>query len=151
MKLLYTLRYGAVAGSCGGDLRLFFTTQNPTDFQPTPAPGMWILPANTPEKLTLPSGDSIQFALYPVNNGTPGMLYLFGAITVTTSGGQVLSPLPLGQATVQIAPNKPVITVWKGRAQGSTGGILWEVGFDMAVPWDGITADCNGQWWALWH
>jgi hypothetical protein len=92
MRLLYTLRYGSASGNCGGDLRLFFTTQNSSDWKPTPAPGMWLLPANTADKLTLSSGDSISFALYPVNNGIPGELYLFGAITVATSGRQVLAP-----------------------------------------------------------
>jgi hypothetical protein len=151
MRLLYTLRYGSAAGNCGGDLRLFFTTQNSSDWKPTPAPGMWLLPANAPDKLTLPSGDSINFALYPVNNGMPGELYLFGAITVATSGGQVLAPMPIGQATVQIAPHTPVVTIWKGRSQGSASGVTWDVGFDLAVPWDGTSADCNGQWWAIWH
>ena len=45
----------------------------------------------------------------------------------------------------------PVVTIWKGRSQGSTSGITWDVGFDLAVPWDGTSADCNGQWWAIWH
>jgi hypothetical protein len=152
MRLLYTLRYGAVAGNCGGDLRLFFTTQNSSDWKPgPPPPGMWILPANTPDTLTLASGDVITFALYPVNNGLPAELFLFGAISVKTKGGQVLGNVPIGQATVLMAPGKPEVTIWKGRTQGTAGGVTWDIGFEMAVPWDGTSADCNGQWWAVWH
>jgi len=150
MRLLYTLRYGSVAGNCGGDLRLFFTTQNAADWKATPPPGLWIVPSNTPETLTLASGDMLTFALYPVNNGLPGQLYLYGQISVKTAGGQVLGNLPIGQATVGIAPGKPEVTIWKGRSQGTTSGLGWDIGFEMAVPWDGTTADCNGQWWAVW-
>lgn len=154
MRLLYTLRYGSDAGNCGGDLRLFFTTQNSADWQPSPpapAPGMWLLPVNKGETLVLPSGDSINFSLYPVNNGMPGMLYLFGAISVTTAANQELGPSPIGQATVLIQPNQAAVTIWKGRNQNSANGISWDIGFDLAVPWDGTSADCSGQWWAIWH
>lgn len=153
MRLLYTLRYGSYAGNCGGDLRLFFTTQNSTDWQPSPPappPGLWLPPRNAPETLTLPWGDTLDFSLYPVNNGMPGLLYLYGAITVKTAGGQGLG-LPMGQAAVQFAPNKPVVTILKGRNQGNSGGISWDIGFDLAVPWDGTSADCTGGWWAIWH
>jgi len=151
MRLLYTLRYGSAAGNCGGDLRLFFTTQNPADWKATPAPGLWILPSNAPETLTLASGDSVTFALYPANNGLPVQLYLYGAISVKTAAGQVLGNTPMGQATVAMAPGTPEVTVWKGRNQGTTNGVSWDIGFEMAVPWDGTTADGSGQWWAVWH
>jgi hypothetical protein len=148
MKLFFNLRHGATSGNCGGDLRLFFTTQNSSDWKPTPAPGMWLPVDNTPQTLTLPTGDSIVFALYPVV-GLPGQLYLFGAITVHT-GGQTLNPGPIGQSTVPIVPNQQALTFWKGHGQGNANGIVWDVGFDMTVPWDGTSADCHGQWWALW-
>lgn len=151
MRLLYTLRYGSVSGNCGGDLRLFFTTQNSSDWKPAPPPGLWILPVNAPDTLTLASGDVLTFALYPVNNGMPGQLFLEGAISVKTKAGVVLGNVPVGQATVAIAPGAPEVTIWKGRTQGTSGGVTWDIGFDMAVPWDGTSADCNGQWWALWH
>ena len=154
MRLLYTLRYGSYAGNCGGDLRLFFTTQNSADWQPSPpapAPGMWLLPRNAGETLTLPSGDSLSFALYPVTNGLPGQLYLFGAIMVTTAAGQK-SPLgPMGQSSGLFVPNQARVAILKGRNHGNSNGILWDIGFDLSVPWDGTSADCNGQWWALWH
>lgn len=73
MRLLYTLRYGSVAGNCGGDLRLFFTTQNAADWKPSPpapppAPGMW-QGTNVAETLTLPTGDAIGITLDLLNNG----------------------------------------------------------------------------------
>ncbi len=154
MRLLYTLRYGSDSGNCGGDLRLFITTQNSADWQPSPpapAPGMWLLPINKGETLMLPSGDSINYSLYPVNNGLPGMLYLFGAISVTTAMNQNLGNSPLGQSTVLIQPNQPAVTIWQGRNRNSANGISWDIGFDLAVPWDGTSADCTGQWWAIWH
>lgn len=153
MRLLYSLRYGSDSGNCGGDLRLFFSTLNSADWQPSPpapAPGMWLLPNNVGETLTLPSGDSLNFSLYPVNNGMPGLLYLYGAIIVTTAAGQTFGS-PVGQASVQFAPNQPVVSILKGRDQNNASGISWDIGFDLAVPWDGTSADCTGQWWALWH
>jgi hypothetical protein len=150
MRLLYTLRYGSAAGNCGGDLRLFFTTQNHSDWKTTPAPGMWLLPPNHAEKLTLASGDSINFSLYPVNNGTPALLYLYGAIGVTTSASQTFGA-PIGQAAGPFAPNQPTVAILKGRDQNTVNGISYDIGFDLAVPWDGTSADCTGQWWALWH
>lgn len=40
------------------------------------APGMWLLPQNVGETLTLQWGNSLTFSLYPVNDGLPGLLYL---------------------------------------------------------------------------
>jgi hypothetical protein len=153
MRLLYTLRYGSYPGNCGGDLRLFFTTQNSSDWQPSPpapAPGMWLQPQNAGETLTLPSGESLIFSLYPQNGGLPGLLYLYGAIIVTTAAGQSLA-MPIGQASGMFAPNQPQVVILKGREQNTSAGISWDIGFEMAVPWDGVSADCTGQWWALWH
>lgn len=149
MRLLYTLRYGSSAGNCGGDLRLFFTTQNSSDWQPSPPPGLWLLPTNQSEILTLPTGDTLNFSLYPVNNGQPGLLYLFGAIIVTSSGHTFGSPI--GQAAGQFAPNQPAVAILKGRDKNVANGVSWDIGFDLAVPWDGTSADCTGQWWAIWQ
>jgi|HubBroStandDraft_4_1064222.scaffolds.fasta_scaffold431321_1 hypothetical protein len=153
MRLLYTLRYASYSGNCGGDLRLFFTTQNSADWQaspPAPPPGMWLLPPNVAETLTLPSGDSLNFSLYPVNNASPGLLYLYGAIIVTTAAGQILGSTAIGQSSGPFAPNQAVVAILKGRSQGNVGGISWDIGFDLAVPWDGTSADCCGHWWAIW-
>ena len=150
MRLLYTLRYGSSSGNCGGDLRLFFTTQNSADWQPSPPPGRWIHPQNVGETLTWASGDSLNFSLYPVTNGIPELLYLYGAIMVTTATGQKFGR-PLGQSSVSFAPNKPVVAILKGRDKSNAGGITWDIGFDLAVPWDGTSADCTGQWWAIWR
>jgi hypothetical protein len=151
MRLLYTLRYGSYSGNCGGDLRLFFTTQNSADWQPSPPPGMWLLPPNVAETLTLLSGDSLSFSLYPVNNASPGLLYVYGAIVVTTAAGQILGPQAIGQSSGPFAPNQAVVAILKGRNQGNTSGISWDIGFELAAPWDGTSADCSGQWWAIWQ
>lgn len=151
MRLLYTLRYKPYSGNCGGDLRLFFTTRNSADWQPSPPPGLWLNPQNVGERLTLPSGDTIEFSLYPVTNGIPGQLFLFGAISAKTASGQTVAPSPIGQAGPPFVPNKPVIAILLGRDQQTQQGISWDVGFELAVPWDGTSADCTGQWWAIWY
>ena len=124
MRLLYTLRYASYSGNCGGDLRLFFTTQNSADWQPSPPappPGMWLHPQNVGETLTLPSGDSLNFSLYPVTNGMPGQLYLYGAIMVTTAAGQTFGG-PIGQSSGLFIPNQAVIAILKGRDQNNANG-----------------------------
>jgi hypothetical protein len=63
MRLLYTLRSGSAAGNCGGDLRLFFTTQNTSGWKPSPAPGMWLLSVDTPDSGGL-SGTRRSFRCY---------------------------------------------------------------------------------------
>lgn len=151
MKLLYTLRYGASSGNCGGDLRLFFTTQNPADWQSSPVPGMWAQPQNVGETLTLPSGDSVTFALYPVTNGVPGQLYLYGQIAVSTAGGAGFPVGPIGEANGLFVPGQSRAAILTGRSQNVANGLSWDVGFDLAVPWDGTSADCTGQWWAIWQ
>ncbi len=154
MRLLYTLRYGSCAGNCGGDLRLFFTTQNSADWKPAPPappPGIWIPPQNVGEKLTLASGDSLNFSLYPVTNGMPGLLYLYGAIIVTRAAGETFGG-PMGNSSGLFAPGQSNLAILKGRDQGHHArGTSWDIGFDLAVPWDGTSADCTGQWWAIWH
>lgn len=148
MRLFFNLRHGASSGNCGGDLRLFFSSQNSADWKAAPAPGMWLVPTNMPDTLTLPDGDAIAFSLYPVA-GAPGQLYLFGAITIQ-AGGQTVNPGTIGEDTVPILPNQQALTFWKGHSQGNANGYLWDVGFEMTVPWDGTSADCFGQWWAVW-
>ena len=152
MRLLYTLRYGSVAGNCGGDLRLFFTTQNPSDWKPAPPPPGYV--------------DSAREYTRHADAGIGGCDYVCtvsgeqriagGAVSLwrdqrEDQSGQVLGNMPIGQATVLMAPGKPEVTIWKGRTQGTAGGVTWDIGFEMAVPWDGTSADCNGQWWAVWH
>lgn len=150
MRLLYTLRYGAASGNCGGDLRLFFTTQNSSDWQSAPAPGMWIHPQNAPDILTLPSGDSLTFALYPITNA-PEELYLYGQIGVETAAGAGFPEGPIGQSVGLFQPGQPRVAIMSGRDKNSANGISWDIGFDLAVPWDGTCADCTGQWWAIWQ
>lgn len=147
MTFLYTVRYGATAGNCGGDLHLFFSTQNAQDWNQ--AQKMWI-PSGLVGTTKLVSGDSIAIALNLVAN-LPGELYPQGTITVTTAAGQSFPPGPMGQATANFLPGQPVMTVWQGRKQGSANRLSWDIGFTLPVPWDGTSADCHGQWWAIWH
>src|SRR5579884_2480620 len=150
MKLLYTVRYGAAPGNCGGDLRLFFTALNPGDWTAPPAappPGMWQVAPGVPEVVKLPSGDTIGFSLYVVTAGIPGRLFLQGAISVTTSTGVTFNQ-PIGQApNTLFVPQQPALAIMQGRHVGPSGPLHFDVGFDLAVPWDGVSADCSGNWW----
>lgn len=159
MKLLSTLRYGpfngmaAGTGNYGGDLHLFFTTLNPADavLQPgTPPSVLWQAGAGkgAQDTYNLPDGDVIAMNLNLVA-GMPNQLYIMGAIQVTSSG--VTYGPPVGQAAGAFAPGKPVVAILKGRTQGQSGGKTFDVGFEVAVPWDGILADCHGHWWAIWR
>ncbi len=155
MRFLYTLRHGSVPGNCGGDLRLFLTTLNSADWEPSPPapnpPGRWLYPRHAPETLTLPSGDTIEFNLNPIGD-VPGLVYIFGIIRVVTKSGKAPNPSPMGNATLAaLLPNKPVYGVLHGEDKQNTNGISWDVGFRLTVPWDGVSADCTGHWWARWH
>ncbi len=157
MKLLSTLRYGAntgmVAGTgnYGGDLRLFFTTLNPADS--TPGPGsppsvLWQAAGKgAQDTYNLPHGDKIALNLNLVT-GIPNQLYIFGTIAVTT--GTISFAPPLGQGA-SYAPGVPALTIQKGRYQGQVSGKNLDMGFEVAVPWDGVMADCHGHWWAVWR
>jgi hypothetical protein len=149
MKFLYTVQYGAVPGNCSGNLHLFFSRLNSDDWQAAPAPGMW-KPSGLTGTTTLPSGDAITFNLDLVAN-LPAQLYPQGTINVRTSAGKTFPPGVMGQATVNFVPGQAVMTVWSGRLQGAAGGVTWDVGFELPVPWDGTSADCHGQWWTIWY
>ncbi len=155
MRLLYTLRHGSVPGNCGGDLRLFFTTLNSADWQPSPPapnpPGRWLFPRYDQEILTLPSGDMVKFALAPIGD-VLGLLYIFGTITVETKSGKVVNAVTIGNARLPpLLPGKPAHGPLDGELRSNNDGISWDVGFRLNVPWDGVSADCTGHWWARWH
>lgn len=153
MKLLSTLRYGSTTGMAagtgnyGGDLRLFFTTLNPADIRlgiGNPPPMFW-QGHGAQDTYKLPNGDVITLNLNLVTS-TPNELYIFGSITV--SAVQFSSPIGNGAA---FAPGHPVVTILTGRYHNLVGAKDLDVGFEMAVPWDGTMADCHGQWWAVWR
>lgn len=158
MKLLSTLRYGSTqgmapgTGNYGGDLRLFFTTLNPTDTKPGPGrpPSvMWQGAGNgAHDTYKLPNGDVIALNLNLVAS-IPNELYIFGNIQVTT--GPIGYGPPVGQGGPAFVPGQPALGILKGRDQGQVAGKHFDLGFEIAVPWDGTMADCHGQWWAVWR
>jgi hypothetical protein len=162
MKLLSTLRYTSAAGTLagtgnhGGELRLFFTKLNPEDWKPVsgPVPISWQGAKNgAMDTYNLPSGDVLALNLNIVSD-IPGRLYIFGTIQITTATGTVTRQpsQPIGQASSTLfAPGQPAVAILEGRSQGQAGVVQYDVGFELAVPWDGIMADCHGTWWAVWH
>jgi hypothetical protein len=153
MKLISTLRYGSTTGMApgtgnyGGDLRLFFTTLNPADSNPVPGtpPLVQWRGHGAQDTYKMPNGDAITLNLNVVTS-VPNELYIFGSIAV--SGIQFQTPLGNGAA---FAPGQPAVTILSGRFHNQVAGKDLDVGFEMAVPWDGIMADCHGQWWAIWR
>jgi hypothetical protein len=156
MKLLSTLRYtsgsnsGAPGtGNHGGDLRLFFTTLNPEDIL-RQSPFFWKEGNGASDTYKLPGGDVLALNLQVITNPTSGILYIFGPIQITTATGINYGP-PIGQSSGSFSPGQPAVAILKGRSLGQQGGLHFDIGFELAVPWDGISADCNGAWWAVWY
>src|SRR5258708_3197617 len=96
MKLHSDLSPSSVRGNCGGDLWVFFTSLSPHDWHVPPAataPGMWQGGGNGAfDTFTLSTGDKIVLNLNLVSE-LPGLLHVFGNITVTPTGGSPIGPL----------------------------------------------------------
>lgn len=155
MALLSTLRYGsAVAqpagtGNYGGDLRLFFTKLNHKDLLPSGTPHWagW----NIADTYNLPNG-TVTLNLNVVSNGGgPLELVMVGDISVKTSGGISPGVMLIGAGGAGFAPGTPATTLFNGSQRTTAGGVSFIVGFELMVAWDGISADCHGSWWAIWH
>jgi hypothetical protein len=152
MKFLYTVRPGSTTGNCSGDLHLFFSSLNAEDWGPAagyPGHGIW-KPSGIVGTTKLASGDSIAFNLGLIAN-LPDQIYPEGTITVTTAAGKVSGPDLMGQGTLNFVPDQPNMSVWQGRYLAPYDQLSWDIGFTLPVPWDGTSADCHGQWWAIWH
>ena len=153
MKLLSTIRPDSLVGSgnAGGSLRLFFTTLNPDDFHSTPSPIWWQGGGKgAVDTYRLPSNDVIALNLNLVSD-VPGRLYVFGSIQVTTSAGAGYGPAIGQSGSALFNPEQPVIGLLRGHSSVTSGGVHFDVGFELIVPWDGTSADCHGAWWARWH
>jgi hypothetical protein len=99
---------------------------------------------------TLPTGDKIQLNLILVGE-LPGLLHVFGNITVTPTGGNPIGPLLDGlQAPPPFDPHHAHHELLKGRKQISVSGVQYNLGFVLNVAWDGTMADCGGTWWTMW-
>ncbi len=153
MKLLSTIRPDSLVGSgnTGGALRLFFTTLNPDDFHSTPPPIWWQGGGKgAVDTYRLPSNDVIALNLNLVSD-VPGRLYVFGSIQVTTSGGAGYGPAIGQSGSALFNPEQPVIGLLRGHSSATSGGVHFDVGFELTVPWDGTSANCHGAWWARWR
>jgi hypothetical protein len=162
MRLISTLRYTsdsrsgflAGTGNHGGDLRLFFSTLNPADWEKGPGqePILWKGGLVTEDQYNLPTGDIITLKL-SVLTEPAGYVYVFGTIDVKTASGIAFGGgQPIGQGAGTFLPQKSEISTLKGRVpDGASGGLHFDLGFELSVPWDGVSADCHGNWWAVWH
>jgi hypothetical protein len=155
MALLSTLRYGSTinqspaSGNYGGDLHLFFTKLNAADLlqQPQPSWATWEI-ADT---YALPNGSvTLDLNVVP-DGGAPLFLVTIGAISIRTSDGKTLGGMEIGRGGGLFAPNAPVTTLFNGSQSGEVDSVAFTVGFELMVPWDGVSADCHGSWWAIWH
>jgi hypothetical protein len=157
MKLLSTLTQISVnpaagTGNVGGELRLFFTTLNHADCHvPPPDPFYWIPNSPAVDTYTLPTGEVISLNLNLDTEGAPGNLFIIGTVAGSVPGGFSQPPPPMGQSITPYLPGSPVTNTQRGGFQDDGGGVHKDIGFELTVPWDGISADCHGRWWVNWH
>jgi hypothetical protein len=148
-----TLRTSGSAKIWGGDLRLFFSTQEDGDLTPAPPPGAWKPGSAAKQKITAPTGDVLEIQLRLVIDPPPGTLYLFPNIQITDPQQGQIFPQP-GIAPTQVGqpiPGTPAYVSWNGRINAINHAFIGEAGFQMVVPFNGVSADCYGRWWAIWN
>jgi len=130
---------------------LFFSRLNPADWTAAAPPILWQGHGKGAlDTYKLPNGDMMTLNLNIVTI-LPSQLYVFRSIHVQMSNGVGLPQLSIGQDEKPFAPGKPIVAILKGRSQGQSSGLHFDVGFELAVPWDGTSADCGGTWWAVWN
>ena len=136
----------------GGDLRLFFSTEEEGDLTPTPAPGVWTPGNPVKQKITTPTGDRLETQFRLATDAPPGTLYLFPIIQVVDPQKGPIFPQP-GISPTQIGepiPGKAAYVAWSGTIGAINPDFTGEAGFQMVVPFNGVSADCYGRWWAVW-
>jgi hypothetical protein len=147
-----TLRKMGTTKIWGGDLRLFFSAEEAGDLTPTPAPGVWT-PGNSVIKqtITLPTGEQLATQFQLAVDPAPGTLYLFPIIQVTDGKGPIFpQPGITPTQTGQPSPGTPAYVAWNGSINAINPAFTGQAGFQMTVPFNGVSADCHGRWWAIW-
>ena len=139
--------------SCGGDLRLFFNTEDPTDYDPTRPALPWKGTDRIDAQIGLPGGNTLNLMLEVNFQGSPQTFFLFATMSVQDPNGQPIVPgaAPIGQGTIVFVKGQPALTFWKGwTGVHEIDGYRSDAGFVMTVPFDGTSADCHGYWWVKW-
>jgi hypothetical protein len=147
-----TLRITGNARMWGGDLRLFFSTEEDGDLTPTPPPGAWKPAGAAKQTITAPTGEKLEIQLRTIVDPPPGTLYLFPNIQVTDPQKGPIFPQPgiMPNQIGQPIPGTPAYVAWNGRIGAINHEFLGEAGFQMIVPFNGVSADCYGRRWAIW-
>lgn len=147
-----TLRKMGTTKIWEGNLRLFFSTEEKGDVTPTPAPGVWT-PGNPVIKQTinLPTGEQLNTQFQLATGQAPGTLYLLASIQVTDGQGTIFpQPGIVPTQTGQPIPGTPAYVEWNGSIHAINPAFTGQAGFQMTVPFNGVSADCYGRWWAIW-
>ena len=147
-----TLRKMGTAKIWGGDLRLFFSAQEKGDLTPNPAPGVWT--AGNPvikQTITLPTGEQLQTQFQLAIDPPPGTLHLLAIIQVADGQGPIFpQPAIMPTQTGQPIPGNAAYVAWNGSINAINAAFIGQAGFQMTVPFNGVSADCYGRWWAIW-
>jgi hypothetical protein len=70
---------------------------------------------------------------------------------VTDAGGQIFPTNGTRPSqTAGLVPGTPTYTAWNGKVSSLNNKYVGEAGFEVVVPFDGVSADCYGRWWAIW-
>jgi hypothetical protein len=152
MNLFSTVRNFRRVGDTGiweGDLRLFFSTEAEGDLSTAPVAGIWTS-VTSQQTIQSPTGEVLTTTFRLLNDDVPSVLYLFPSIEVTDGGQQIFDPHGTGAPTAGFVPGTPALTKWSGKNLHINDKFVGEAGFEMIVPFDGVSADCYGKWWAIW-
>lgn len=151
MKLISSINSSSVPGNVNGELRMNFSLLNKNDLGPN---GTWQVLPEPPGKYlaayVLPNGDAVTLNLNAIS-GTPGQLYLQGAISVSPAAGGgtggFLNNFPAPPAFLSGAPH---VNLQSGRFTAQAAGVTYNIGVDLVYYWDGTNGQCTGRWWANW-
>jgi hypothetical protein len=154
-----TLDTNSTPGNFYGILLFSFSNTNPADWYSNPpgspyGPGAWKSGMGINQTFTNPaSPDQVTINLSAYSE-TPTELYVYGNIGITIAGhGSVSSSaiggpgglFPLGQSGGGSSAGDASGSMFDNSGQNI---ISYDVGFSMAMPWNGVSSDSAGSWWA---
>ena len=150
----------SVVGNYQGKLNLSFNQSDWSPWAGVPL-GWWSFAGSAASEAYAVSGGSnkIITVSLAVISESPGELYVYGGIILSHGMQEILAVgggpggtfIP-GKQSVPTSPwsamNEKGYQPWL--QNGDTGLISYDIGFYMDMPWDGVSAAWNGNWWVDW-